>query len=195
MNSSLNGYWSSWPLPIFYRQWFWAAEITQNAWSVTVEWRGCFLSLFIWSCSIIITIIMFNVSGSFDYQSAGIMGCKLWLRGSRRAKRKSNDPVFLQELVRAMYLKASPWTEAQTRNWRILPTAACAPPGYSVHWHYPVHKGRRSLARAASLRTLAQAQCCSEAQKVFHGNWREEEVQTSWKHEGKAREKLGFSFP
>lgn len=128
MNSSLNGYWSSWPLPIFYRQWFWAAEITQNAWSVTVEWRGCFLSLFIWSCSTIITIIMFNVSGSFDYQSAGIMGCKLWLRGSRRAKRKSNDPVFLQELVRAMYLKASPWTEAQTRNWRILPTAACAPP-------------------------------------------------------------------
>lgn len=165
MNSSLYGYWSSWPSSFFNRQWFWDAEITQTAWSVTVEWRGCFLSLFTWSCSTVI-IILFNVSGSFHYQSAGIMGCKLWLQGSGWAKRKCNDPVFLQELIGVMYLKASPRTEAQTRNWRILPTAACAPPGYSVFWHYPVHKGSRFLARAATLTTLARAQCCSEAQSL-----------------------------
>lgn len=120
MNSSLYSYWSS----FFYRQWFWDAEITQNAWSVTVGWRGCFRSLFIWSCSTAI-IIIFNVSGSFHYQSAGIIGCKFWLQGSGWAKRRSNDLVLLQELIRAMChhpgQKHKPTTEGFCQLQHVLP--------------------------------------------------------------------------
>jgi len=66
-------------------------------------------------CSAVI-IIIFNTSGSFHYQSAGITDCKLWLSGTGLANRKSNGSVFPQELVKAMCLEESPRTEAQTHN-------------------------------------------------------------------------------